>query len=88
MNKLASRWLATKESRAAAEGEVEGEVEVDVEVLLFGVSVEGVDRLVDGVAVGVLFSGVRRIMGGIAVTVGLSVVNLREISVKNSPGAL
>jgi len=77
MNKLASRWLAAKELGVA----VEGTVEVDVEVLLFGVSVEGVDRLV----VGLLLSGVRRIMGGIAVTVGLSVVHLSEVSVRIIP---
>jgi len=77
MNKLASRWLAAKESRVAVEGTVEG----GVEVLLEGVSVESVDRLV----LGVLLSGVRRIMGGIAVTVSLSVVNLREISVRTVP---
>jgi len=77
MNKAVSRWLAAKELGVAVEGEVEG----GVEVLLFGVSVEGVDRL----AVGVLLSWVRRIMGGIVVVVGLSVVNLSEVSVRIVP---
>ena len=81
MNKLLSRWLAAAESRTVVEGEVEGEVEVDVEVLLFRGSVEGVD----GVLVEVLLSGGRSIMGGIAVTVGLSVLNLRGVSVKIVP---
>ena len=80
MNKLARRWLAAKELGVGVEGEVEGGVEIE----LFGGSVEGDDRVV----VGVPLSGVRRIMDGIAVTVGLSVVNLSEVSVKNNPGAL
>jgi len=77
MNKPASRWLAAKESRVGGAA-VEGEVGWGGEVALSGVIVESVDRLV----VGVLLSGVRRIMGGIAVTVGLSVVNLSEVSVR------
>lgn len=79
ISKPASRWLAATESRVA----VEGEVEVDVEVLLFGVSVEGVDGLV----VEVLLSGVRGIMGSIAVT-GSECSESERGKCKNSPGAL
>ena len=70
---------------------VAGSIELGVEVLLSGISVEGVDRLVDEVAVEVMLAGARDIMGGIVMVglneagravVSLSVVNLSEVNVE------